>query len=194
MPPAKKPKWDVRRARSSDTMEAWAQQSPPAEVPEPERPLPNISAFERKQLYARLLWLEDYQPIRAAEAALHAPLLHQLTRAYTSVHTRRLIHSGTAAGERAADAVEARLTDCVGYLERSRSRLHEVRSARLEVLVAHHIPTSRRAQLHAPARSRVPAARAGHDASDQQRATRADHAPIARIRLAQPEAGGDACA
>ena len=70
-------------------MVAWAQE-PLEEVPEPERPVAGISAFERKQLYARLLWLEDYQLIRAAEAALQAPLLLQLTHAYTSVHTRRV--------------------------------------------------------------------------------------------------------
>lgn len=99
MPPAKQPRWDVRRARSTDAMEAWAQASPPAEVPPPEPPVANISAYERKQLYARLLWLEDYQLIRAAEAELHAPLLQQLAQTYTSVHTRRLIQSGTTAGK-----------------------------------------------------------------------------------------------
>ena len=54
MPPAKQPRWDVRRARSTDAMEAWAQASRPAEVPPPEPPVANISAYERKQLYARL--------------------------------------------------------------------------------------------------------------------------------------------
>ena len=83
-----------------------------------------ISAAERLQLYARLLWLTDYRQIFSLESALNAPLLQQLTTTFTAAHTRRLMSSRTEAGLEAARSVEDRLRDCIGFLERSRSRLH----------------------------------------------------------------------
>ena len=86
------------------------------------QPLPSITAVERRQIYARLLWLSDYKPIFAAEAAMNRGLLQQLTATYTSIHTRRLMRNDTPAGQRAALEVEGRLRDCIGFLERARSR------------------------------------------------------------------------
>ena len=40
----------------------------------------------------------------------------------TSTHTRRLMQGGTTEGMRTVAAVESRLLDCVGFLERSRNR------------------------------------------------------------------------
>ena len=87
-------------------------------------PAPKLSAHERRQLFARLLWLEDYMLVFAAEAATNRDLLQSLTLTYTSVHTRRLMQRDTSEGLHAAQAVERRLTDCIGSLERSRNFKH----------------------------------------------------------------------
>ena len=84
--------------------------------------LPKLSAVERRQLFARLLWLDDYKPILEAERAAQQPLLATLTREYTSAHTRRLMAGGSSNGLRAIQQVESRLRDCIGFLDRSRNR------------------------------------------------------------------------
>ena len=85
-----------------------------------------ITAVERRQLFARLLWLVDYRPIFAAEREMSSSLLELLKSNYTSTHTQRLMQSCTAEGERAVAAVEARLGDCISFLDRSRNRLLHV--------------------------------------------------------------------
>ena len=50
------------------------------------------------KLAARLLWLDDYRLVFAAEAALHAPLLASLMETYVSAHTTRLMRSDTPEG------------------------------------------------------------------------------------------------
>lgn len=84
--------------------------------------LPKMSAVERRQLFARLLWLDDYKPILEAERAAQQPLLATLTREYTSAHTRRLMAGDSSNGLRAIQQVESRLRDCIGFLDRSRNR------------------------------------------------------------------------
>jgi hypothetical protein len=118
MPPAKRPTWTRRPVRTSTAagLQANTDVLPP--------PLQQITGAERKQLFARLLWLADYKPIFAAERAMNAPLLELLKSNYTSTHTRRLLQSSTPEGERATAAVEARLGDCMGFLDRARNRLH----------------------------------------------------------------------
>ena len=131
MPPAKRPCLNAPRrkpaaAGPSDPLgnvESAAAAAAVEFAPVVQRP-PSISAVERRQLFARLLWLEDYSLIFAAEAATHAPLLGALASTYTSAHSRRLMRSDTPEGLRAAQAVEQRLRECVGFLERSRNRLH----------------------------------------------------------------------
>ena len=91
-----------------------------AEVP---RPL-TLSAVARRQLYARLLWLADYTLVFAAEAAVNAELLRSLVATYTSTHTRRMMQHDTLEGHRAVHAVERRLQDCVGFLERAKNKDH----------------------------------------------------------------------
>ena len=128
MPPAKKPRWTYRRRSSASDSSGGDQESVRRHEMEQETSVvpqaPKVSALERRQLFARLLWLDDYRLIFAAEASLHAPLLDSLTEQYTSAHTWRLMQLDTAAGVRATQAVEQRLRDCIGFLERSRNRLH----------------------------------------------------------------------
>ena len=128
MPPAKKPRWSQPRRSSASKPSGGEHELVQWHESEQETSVvprtPSISAVERRQIYARLLWLDDYRLVFAAEAALHAPLLGSLMETYVSAHTRRLMHSDTPEGARALQAVEQRLRDCVGFLERSRSRLH----------------------------------------------------------------------
>ena len=123
MPPAKAQRWERRPnwQKSGSVDAAQPDEIAPAEVvPRP----PSIGALERRQLYARLLWLADYPLILAAEAATNAQLLAALTTSFVSGYTRRLIRMDTLQGRRAAQAVEQRLRDSIGFLERSRNRLH----------------------------------------------------------------------
>ena len=82
----------------------------------------SMSASDRRQLYARLLWLDDYRPLFQAEGHMNESLMQQLKHTYTSAHTRRLMNRDTLHGARTIVAVEARLRDCVGFLERSRNQ------------------------------------------------------------------------
>ena len=116
MPPAKKPRWEHRPQRV-ERQSGQGSLEPTAIVR-----APTVSAQERLQLYARLLWLHDYSLVFAAEATLHASLLDLLKGSYTSAHTRRLMQSDTVQGLRAVEAVEGRLRDCIGFLERARNR------------------------------------------------------------------------
>jgi hypothetical protein len=84
--------------------------------------IPKLSAQERRQLFARLLWLDDYVALLEAEKTTNLPLMAVLIRDYTSAHTRRLMGADTTQGLRAASQVESRLRDCIGFLERSRDR------------------------------------------------------------------------
>ena len=124
MPPKKAPRWERRPNRQSGSCSSEAVEPEPstaiAAVERPQR----ITAAERRQLFARLLWLADYRLIFAAEAELNASLLQALTREYTSDYTRRLLRLDSLEARRAAQAVEHRLRDSIGFLERSRSRLH----------------------------------------------------------------------
>ena len=81
MPPAKQPRWERRPnwqqgGSSRGQADAGPKQEaePAAAVEQPNR----ITAVERRQLFARLLWLADYPLIFAAEAALNAELLQGL--------------------------------------------------------------------------------------------------------------------
>ena len=81
MPPAKQPHWERRPkwhqgGSSRGQADAGPKQEaePAAAVEQPNR----ITAVERRQLFARLLWLADYPLIFAAEAALNAELLQGL--------------------------------------------------------------------------------------------------------------------
>ena len=77
MPPAKKPRWERRPQRqqtSSDAPEDVSLTTEAVSGAEVPRPL-TLSAVERRQLYARLLWLADYTLVFAAEAAVNAELL-----------------------------------------------------------------------------------------------------------------------
>lgn len=121
MPPAKRQNFSHRPNRKSTNADG---QDAPNDLPTEAIPAPRVTAAERKQLFARLLWLFDYKPIFAAERELNKPLLELLKSNYTSAHTWRLMHSSSAAGEAATAAVEARLGECIGFLERSRNRLH----------------------------------------------------------------------
>ena len=121
MPPAKKPRWEVRPERNqSKEQEELVEETPPAPIVR----TPTMSAVERRQLFARLLWLFDYRLIFAAEGAANAPMMQLLKSSYTSAHTRRLMQLDTAEGHRAVEAVEGRLGDCIGFLDRARNRLH----------------------------------------------------------------------
>ena len=127
MPPAKKPRWEIRPQRTAaPTQPAESYEADEAtghEADEATGP-PKLTAEERRQLFARLLWLDDYKLVFAAEAAMHAPLLTLLTARYTSAYTRRLMRSDSTAGERARQAVEERLRANVGFLERSANVHH----------------------------------------------------------------------
>ena len=127
MPPAKRPTWERRPTRtagqggSKDTEDQRVPEAPTPEVP----PVAKISALERMQLYARLLWLGMAFPlIFAAEASGSATLMFSLVTAYTSEHTRRRMRLDTVEGFRARQAVDNRLRDCVGFLERSKNRAY----------------------------------------------------------------------
>ena len=123
MPPRKRERWERRPKRqpsSSDGAAATVETAPTELVPR----APRVSALERRQLYARLLWLEDYTLILAAEAETNAQLLATLAASFVSDYTRRLMRVDSLEGRRAAHAVEARLRDSIGFLERSRSRVH----------------------------------------------------------------------
>lgn len=121
MPPAKKPTWERRPQRkavkgtSNDTAETTTtSESVPAQL--------KITAAERRQLFARLLWLGDAYPmVFAADASRNAELVQRLTSVYTSAHTKRVMQLDTAVGAAARRGVETRLHDCVGFLERARN-------------------------------------------------------------------------
>ena len=104
---------------------------------------PAISALLRRQIYARLLWLHDYRLVFAAERATNEPLMEHLIATCTSAHMRRLIQSGTTAGVQAAQAVEMRLRDCVGFLARPANVLHVPISQAARPLCSWH-PTFKR--------------------------------------------------
>ena len=120
MPPAKAPRWEWRPKRQAGVSGFYADLP---ETPPQEQPL-RLTAVERRQLFARLLWLADYPLIFAAEAELNAELLQSLMIKYTSDYTRRLMQQDTPEGRRVAQAVEHRLRDSIGFLERSRNRQH----------------------------------------------------------------------
>ena len=87
MPPAKKPTWERRSKWQSveqpDSSADDVTDASSAVMAAPSSPL-KITAAERLQLYARLLWLGDqFKLLFAAEAAMDAPLLQALTAAYT---------------------------------------------------------------------------------------------------------------
>ena len=50
-----------------------------------------ITALERKQVYARLLWIDDYKSLFQADGSGNQTLLSNLVGTYTSAHTRRLM-------------------------------------------------------------------------------------------------------
>ena len=50
-----------------------------------------ITALERKQVYARLLWFDDYKSLFQADGSGNQTLLSNLVGTYTSAHTRRLM-------------------------------------------------------------------------------------------------------
>ena len=121
MPPARKPRWERRPNRAAVQSTSSA---PEERIPEPVVP-PKLTAAERMQLYARLLWLgASYTLIFAAEVSGSSDLMRALTATYTSAHTQRQMRLDTPAGLAARQAVETRLRDSVGFLERSRSRLY----------------------------------------------------------------------
>ena len=121
MPPAKRknfekrPQWRSHAAGTADDQQAEEL----AIVP-----LARITAAERREIYARVLWLYDYKLVFDAETEANAESVRALMVQYTSAHTSRLMRRDTPEGHCAARAVEMRLRDCVGFLERSRNRLH----------------------------------------------------------------------
>lgn len=121
MPPAKRknfekrPQWRSHAAGTADDQQAEEL----AIVP-----LARITAAERREIYARVLWLHDYKLVFDAETEANAESVRALMVQYTSAHTSRLMRRDTPEGHCAARAVEMRLRDCVGFLERSRNRLH----------------------------------------------------------------------
>jgi hypothetical protein len=127
MPPAKKPKWErrpQRRAVQEDAGDADEHAASHAATPDTP-PALKITAVERRQIYARLLWLGmQYWMIFALEASANAPLMDSLTSAFTSAHTQRTMRLDTSAGIAARQAVQTRLGDCIGFLERARNRLY----------------------------------------------------------------------
>ena len=120
MPPAKRknfekrPQWRSHAAGTADDQQAEEL----AIVP-----LARITAAERREIYARVLWLHDYKLVFDAETEANAESVRALMVQYTSAHTSRLMRRDTPEGHCAARAVEMRLRDCVGFLERSRNRL-----------------------------------------------------------------------
>ena len=90
MPPAKKPKWErrpQRRAVQEDAGDADEHAASHAATPDTP-PALKITAVERRQIYARLLWLGmQYWMIFALEASANAPLMDSLTSAFTSACT-----------------------------------------------------------------------------------------------------------
>ena len=128
MPPAAKPKWERRPQRKAHPVPAEPVEAGSTDesksAPQLAKPL-SITAVERRQLYARLLWLGDQNHlIFQAEAAMSGSLLGDLRSIFVSTYTMRLMQRGTAAGEAARLTVDARLQDNLGFLERSRNRLH----------------------------------------------------------------------
>ena len=125
MPPKQKPKWEHRPKRGAGISKATLERAPTqaVEAAQPE-PALKLSAAERMQLFARLLWLSCYKLLFGAEASAHAAEMAALTAAYTSTHTKRLMGLGTDAGLRACSAVETRLRDCVGFLSRAANRTY----------------------------------------------------------------------
>ena len=86
MPPAKKPTWERRsKWQSVEQPDSSADDVTDASSAVMAAPSSNlqITAAERLQLYARLLWLGEFKLLFAAEAAMDAPLLQALTAAYT---------------------------------------------------------------------------------------------------------------
>ena len=78
-----------------------------------------LTAVERRQLFARLLWLSDYRLLFAMEREISGPLLQLLKHHYTSAHTRRLLQSDTAEGRSAAAAVGLQKEDAHSAAGRS---------------------------------------------------------------------------
>ena len=131
MPPAKRHNWErpkIKIPRSttttSGTIHSLSSGQPQDKQQHNSVSMKKVTALERRQLFARLLWLGDYHIIYGAERDVKGTLLDVLKTNYTSVYTQRLMLSPTVEGMRAVAAVEGRLGDCIGFLERSRSRLH----------------------------------------------------------------------
>ena len=123
MPP-KANKWERRPRWSSALTDALAPVSQARRsMSAPRERVSTITAQERRELFARLLWLDDYRPLFRLEGVGHEPLLAQLQRDYISDHTRRLIASGSEAGQLVASQRASRLIDTVGCMQRSRNRL-----------------------------------------------------------------------
>ena len=72
-----------------------------------------LSALERRWLYARLLWCDDYGPLFAMTSEAAAPIMDQFMSQFVSAHTQRLMLADSAAGQRARDTVQLRLADSV---------------------------------------------------------------------------------
>ena len=131
MPPARKPRWERRPRRSHVLMPsvvsrgaAWMQAEEQLDDPGWSQIPATVTmlAAKRQRLYARLLWLDDYKPLLAAEREESAALLAELMSTFISDRTRRLIKSGTPQGQAALQAAEQRLGDVASFLRRSRNR------------------------------------------------------------------------
>lgn len=140
MPPSKKQRWELRPDRRYAEQRA-AGVTDTRHVLVPVERAPRITAVQRRQIYARLLWLHDYTLVFKAEAATSVQLLQELTAAFTSAHTRRLMQRDTATGLQTAQAVESRLRDCMGFLQRSANRNHVPisQAAKAIVYLAAHV-------------------------------------------------------
>ena len=77
MPPAKKPRWEIRPQRTAaPTQPAESYEADEAtghEADEATGP-PKLTAEERRQLFARLLWLDDYKLVFAAQSSAEPPV------------------------------------------------------------------------------------------------------------------------
>jgi hypothetical protein len=105
MPPAKRkhfekrPQWRSHAAGTADDQQAEEL----AIVP-----LARITAAERREIFARVLWLHDYKLVFDAETEASAESVRALMVQYTSAHTSDVRQDGTLE----ASSVSLCLVDC----------------------------------------------------------------------------------
>jgi hypothetical protein len=79
------------------------------------------SASTRRRFFAVLGWSTDYRPLLEAEREANSTLVNELGLVHLSTYSLNAIRRGGATGKRIAEAAASRLSDIVGFLDRSRN-------------------------------------------------------------------------